>query len=124
MTEKYKDFITFLYKNIQSENELDMIIYSIGVAQKISEQYSLFFNQQLQDKNEDDFIDIEVEFETECNKKIYLALGIGDEATLFIECSCQEEYDINHDKMVPTFFIQINKERIARLVLEAMRNDI
>ena len=124
MTEKYKDFITFLYKNIQSENELDMIIYSIGTVQKISEQYSHFFNQQLEDRNPDDIIDAEIEFENECNKKIHLALGIGDEATLFIECSCQEEYDINHDKMVPTFFIQINKERIARLVLEAMRNDI
>lgn len=124
MTEKYKDFITFLYDNVQSENELDMIIYSIGAAQKISEQYSLFFNQQLKDKDEDDFIDIEVEFETECNKKIHLALGIGDETTLFIECSCLQVYDINSDKMVPTFIIQINKERIARLVLEAMRNDL
>ena len=124
MTEKYKDFITFLYNNVQSENELDMIIYSIGTVQKISEQYSHFFNQQLEDRNPDDIIDAEIEFENECNKKIHLALGIGDEATLFIECSCYQMQDTSSGDLATAFIIQINKERIARLVLEAMRNDI
>ena len=124
MTEKYKNFITFLYNNVQSENELDMIIYSIGTVQRISEQYSNFYNQQLKDRDEDDIIDAEIEFENECNKKIHLALGIGDEATLFIECSCHQIQNIDSGELATAFIIQINKERIARLVLEAMRNDI
>lgn len=123
MTSEYKTFIDFLEKHVKSDNELDMIIYSIGTVQRISEQYSHFFNQQLKDKDDNDIIDAEIEFENECNKKIHLALGIGDEATLFIECSCHQIQNTDSGDLVTAFIIQINKERIARLVLEAMRND-
>lgn len=113
MTNEYKTFIAFLNQNIQSDNELDLIIYNIGATQRIAEQFAHFYNQKIKDKQDDELIDLEVEFESQCNEKIYLALGIGDLSTLFIEC------DITDDAF---FNIRINKQRIAALTLEAMHD--
>lgn len=116
MRNEYKTFITFLDENIQSDNELDLIIYNIGTVQRIAEQFSQFYNQQIKDKKDYDLIDLEIEFETECNKKIHLALGLGDPSTLFIECDA-----INNDEQ--SFFnIRVNKKRIAALTLEGMHD--
>ena len=49
MTKEYKTFITFLDKHIQSENELDMVIYNIGTVQRIAEQFAQFYNQQIKE---------------------------------------------------------------------------
>lgn len=111
MIAEYKTFITFLDKNVQSDNELDLIIYNIGIVQRIAEQFAHFYNQKIKDKKDDELVDLEVEFEVQCNEKIHLALGIGDLSTLFIEC------DITDDAL---FNIRVNKERIAVLTLEAM----
>lgn len=114
MTKEYKTFITFLDKHIQSENELDMVIYNIGIVQRIAEQFAQFYNQQIKNKQDYDLIDLEIEFETQCNEKIYLALGIGDSSTLFIECS------LSNNEGEKFFNITINKERIAALTLEGI----
>lgn len=50
MTSEYKTFITFLSNHINSDNELDMVIYSIGTVQRIVEQFSQFYNQQIEKK--------------------------------------------------------------------------
>lgn len=120
MTMDYKSFINFLDENVQSDNELDMIFYNIGTVQRIAEQFSYFFNQKIENKDEDeyDIVDLEIEFEMECNEKIHLALGLGDSTTLFIECE-------HNDDFVPSriFIIKINKKLIAALTLEGMRSD-
>lgn len=108
----YKKFIYFLEQNIQNDNELDLIIYNIGFVQRMVEQFSSFFNQKM-DNNEDIDIDTLIKFETECNEKIHLALKIGDLATLFIEC-----FDMDNHIMVV-----INKQKIAELTLEGIRNE-
>ena len=114
MTNEYKTFIAFLDKNVKSNNELDVIIYNIGTIQRIAEQFSLFYNQQIKEKKDYDLLDLEIEFETQCNEKIHLALGIGDPSTLFIECESKEDGG-------QTFFnITINKMRVAALTLEGM----
>lgn len=121
MTMKYKSFINFLGQNVQSNNELDMILYNIGTVQRIAEQFSYFFNQKLEDKDEDEYdvVDLEIEFEMECNEKIHLALGLGDSTTLFVEC--EHNNDVTSTRV---FIININKELIAALTLEGMRNDL
>lgn len=116
MTKEYKTFIAFLEEHVKSDNELDMIIYSIGTVQRIVEQFSQFYNQQIEDKQEYDIVDLEVEFETQCNEKIHYALGIGDSATLFIECEIE-------DQTLQIFNVYINKIRIATLTLESIRNE-
>lgn len=117
MTNEYKTFIAFLEKNIQSENELDMIIYNIGAVQRIAEQFSQFYNQKIQDEQKDyDLIDLEIKFENECNEKIHFALGLGDLSTLFVEC------DVVQDGEQSLFNIRINKKRIAALTLEGMHD--
>lgn len=113
MIDNYKDFISFLNKNVKTNNEIDMIIYNIGTVQRIVEQYTHFLNEKIKKTDDDtDFIDVEIMFENECNKKIALALGIGDEAVLFVECSSDNE---NH------LYVNINKIKIAELTLEEMR---
>ena len=79
---RYKDFIYFLEENVQSDNEIDLIIYNIGLVQRIVEQFSNFFNQE--DTKQDD--SRLIRFEKECNKKIHLALNLGDSETQFIQC--------------------------------------
>lgn len=116
MTENYRNFISFLNDNVQTDNELDMIIYNIGSVQKIAEQFSYFYNQQIKEEKIKDEIDFEVSFENEANEKIRLALGLGDEATWFVEC--------NSNTSENTFVININKVLIAQLTLEAMRDDL
>lgn len=129
MTTGYKDFINFLDENVQTDNELDIIIYNIGTVQKIVEQFSYFFNQKIEQKveqNEEyDIVDLEIEFEMQCNEKIHLALGIGDESTLFVE-SEYRSYDmpITSDIDPYILLININKKLIATLTLEGMRNDL
>lgn len=115
MTSEYKTFITFLNNHVNSDNELDMIIYSIGTVQRIVEQFSQFYNQQIEKKKEYDIIDLEIEFENQCNEKIYYALGIGDSSTLFVECEIDDSNSI-------IFNVNINKIRIATLTLESMRD--
>ena len=116
MTKEYKTFINFLDKHIQSENELDMVIYNIGTVQRIAEQFAQFYNQQSKDKQDYDLIDLEIECEIQCNEKICLALGIGEPSTLFIECASSD-----NDEQ-PSFDISVNKERIAALTLEGMHD--
>lgn len=106
----YKKFISFLDDNVNTDNELDCILYNIGLVQRIVEQFSAFYNNQIQE-NEDD-IEFAIDFEVECNKKIHLALNLGDVSTLFVECT-----PMNDD-----FIIRINKITIAQLTLEAMKN--
>lgn len=126
MTMGYKSFITFLDENINSDNELDMILYNIGTVQRIVEQFSQFYNQKLENTQEeyDDVLDLEIEFEMECNEKIHLALGMGEPTTLFVECEhC--DYDVVPENFPSRIFIiNINKEYIAALTLESMRNEI
>ena len=121
MTNEYKTFIAFLDKNVKSNNELDMIIYNIGTVQRITEQFSYFFNQKIkQQQDKFDIIDLEIEFEVECNSKIHMALGLGDESTLFVECQSVETSSSNN---APVFIVDVNKKLIASLTLEGM-NDI
>lgn len=122
----YKSFITFLDKNINSDNELDMVLYNIGTVQRIVEQFSYFYNQKIENMTQeyDDVIDLEIEFEMQCNEKIHLALGIGEETTLFVECE-HRDYDVAPDDFPSRIFIiNINKEKIAALTLESMRNEV
>ena len=112
MSNEYKNFIYFLDNNVNNENELDCILYNIGVVQRIVEQFSNFYNNQIKQENITDDIEFEVNFENQCNEKIHLALNIGDSATLFVEC---ESYNNN-------FIVNINKQKIAELTLEGMRN--
>lgn len=126
MTMKYKSFITFLNENVNSDNELDMILYNIGTVQRIVEQFSQFYNQKIENMQDeyDDVIDLEIEFEMQCNEKIHLALGLGEPTTLFTECE-HRDYDITLDNLPSRIFIiNINKERIAALTLESMRNEV
>ena len=109
----YKNFIYFLEQNIQNDNELDLIIYNIGLTLRIVQQFAHLFNQKIEQEGFSDDIDFLVQFETECNEKIHLALNIGDSATLFIECYYQNE----------NILININKQKIAELTLEGMRNE-
>ena len=115
MTNEYKTFIAFLDKNVKSNNELDMIIYNIGTVQRIAEQFSYFFNQKIEQQDDCDIVDLEIQFEVECNEKINLALGIGEPTTLFIECEPQNDNSLE-------FLININKQLIAALTLEGMHD--
>ena len=90
MSEEYKNFISFLDKNVNNETELDCIIYNIGTTQRIVEQFSHFYNQKIKQDNKQDIIDLEIDFENQCNEKIHLALDIGDSATLFVESELQD----------------------------------
>lgn len=115
MTNEYKTFIAFLDKNVKSNNELDMIIYNIGTVQRIAEQFSYFFNQKIEQQDDYDIVDLEIQFEVECNEKINLALGIGEPTTLFIECESKNDNSLE-------FLININKQLIAALTLEGMHD--
>lgn len=113
MSEEYKKFISFLSENVNNDIELDCIIYNIGAAQRIAEQFSNFYSQKIQDNtNISDEIAFEIDFEIQCNEKIHLALGIGSPKTLFIECE-------THDN---DFLININRIQIAKLTLEGVRS--
>ena len=115
MTNEYKTFIAFLDKNVKSDNELEMIIYNIGTVQRIAEQFSYFFNQKIEQQDDYDIVDLEIQFEVECNEKINLALGIGEPTTLFIECESKNDNSLE-------FMIKINKQLIAALTLEGMHD--
>lgn len=110
---EYKKFISFLDKNVNNDIELDCILYNIGVVQRIVEQFSYFYNQQIMEKNIEDDMEFEIDFEHQCNEKIHLALALGDSATLFVECQVKDS---------TTFIVEINKQKIAELTLEGMRN--
>lgn len=112
MSEEYKKFLSFLNKNVNNETELDCIIYNIGTTQRIVEQFSHFYNQKIKQDKIQDTIEFEIDFENQCNEKIHLALNIGDSATLFVECELQDN----------NFIVHINKQRIAELTLEGMKN--
>ena len=84
MTKEYKTFITFLDKHIQSENELDMVIYNIGTVQRIAEQFAQFYNQQIKDKQDYDLIDLEIEFENNLSSMIE-AMNLDDEERIDAE---------------------------------------
>lgn len=120
MTNEYRIFISFLYENIQSDNELDMVIYNIGLVQKISEQFAYFYNQKIQNIDKADLIDFQTEFENQCNEKIFLVLGLGSESSLFVQCKPISSDVQQKNKNI----IYINKELIAQLTLECMRNEI
>lgn len=112
MSEEYKEFLSFLNNNVNNEIELDCILYNIGVAQRIVEQFSDFYNQQIEQKQITDDIEFEIDFENQCNEKIHLALNIGDLATIFVQCEAHNN----------AFIVNINKQKIAELTLEGIRN--
>ena len=113
MSEEYKKFISFLSENVNNDIELDCIIYNIGATQRIAEQFSSFYNQKIQDNTSiSNEIEFEIDFETQCNEKIHLALGIGNPEILFVECETRDN----------DFLININKTQIAKLTLEGVRN--